>query len=81
MYLAYPEIGAKLKCPVIKASFTQAVLKVLEVDGQVAVVDYKAVLKGNSVGEEIYVCDSLKNGDLIDCTVISCGDNYITVAN
>lgn len=77
---AYPEVGKKVKCQVVKSSFVQAVLKIIEVDGLPAPTNYKAILKGNSVGEEIYVCDSIKTGDVIDCVVVSYGDNAIFVA-
>ncbi|KAM0679693.1 hypothetical protein GINT2_002102 [Glugoides intestinalis] len=77
---AYPELGKKVKCQVVKSSFVQAVLKIIEVDGFTPPTLYKAILKGNSIGEEIYVCDSIKTGDIIDCIVVSYGDNAIFVA-
>lgn len=76
----YPEVGERVRCLVVKSSFTQAILKIIEVGETRAKIEYKAVLKGNSVGEEIYVCDSVKTGDIIDCIVISCGDNFIVVS-
>lgn len=78
--IKYPEIGAKVKCVVQKASFTQAILKIIEIEGFKSLVNYRAIIKGMGVGEEIYVCDQIKTGDLIDCVVISNGDNGLFVS-
>lgn len=76
----YPEIGTKVKCVVLKSSFTQIELKITEVDGFVTPVNYRAVLKGNAVNEEIYVCDKIKRNDTIDCVVVSFSDNAIVLS-
>lgn len=76
----YPEIGKKVKCSVLKTSFAQAELKILEIEGFETPVNYRAIIKGNSVGEEIYVCDKIKRNDIIECVVVSYGDNVIVVS-
>lgn len=76
----YPDVGTRVKCVVTKASFAQATLRIVDVEGVETAVHYKAVLKGNSVGEEIYVCDKVKTGDIIECVVLSHGDNAIFVS-
>lgn len=78
--LKYPEIGTTLRCVVLKSSFSQAILKILEVENVKTPVDYRVILKGNSVGEEIYVCDKIKVGEEIDCIVTSYGENGIYVS-
>lgn len=76
----YPDIGSKVKCSVIKSSFAQATLKILEIEGQETPVSYKVILKGSSVGEEVYVCDKIKVGDIVECIVTSYGENSIFVS-
>lgn len=78
--MKYPEVGVTVKCIVTRSTFTQAILKIIEIDGYKTEVDYKAILKGNAIGEEIYVCDSVKMGDILDCVVISIGDTAIFVS-
>lgn len=78
--IRYPDIGTRAKCLVTKASFAQATLKILEIEGVETAVHYKAILRGNSVGEEIYVCDKIKTGDVIECMVLWHGDNAIFVS-
>lgn len=78
--LKYPEIGNTVKCSVLRSSFSQAVLKILEIEGVKTPVEYKVILKGNSVGEEVYVCNKIKVGDEIECVVTSYGDGGIYVS-
>lgn len=75
----YPEIGKRVKCLVVKSSFIQATLKIVEVEGKPAKTDYKAILKANTIGEDSYLCDKLKQGEYIDCVVVSCGDTAVFV--
>lgn len=79
-YLKYPEIGKKVKCIVLKSGFVNAILKIIEIEGFKTPIEYKAILKGNSVGEEVYVCDSIKEDDILDCIVVSIGDSAIFVS-
>lgn len=76
----YPELGSKVKCLVTKSSFAQATLNIVEVDGMDAPVDYKAIMKGTAVREELYVCDRIKKGELVSCVVVSYGDHVIFVS-
>jgi exosome complex RNA-binding protein Csl4 len=76
----YPEIGSNVKCLVLKTSFAQAELRIVEIEGFETPVNYRAVLKGNSVAEEIYISDKIQKNDLIDCVVISFGENSIVVS-
>lgn len=76
----YPEIGCKVKCQVLKALFTQADLKIIEIEGFETPVNYRAVLKGNSVSEEVYVNDKIKHNEIIECVVVSYGENSIVVS-
>ena len=76
----YPEIGCKVKCLVLKTSFAQEELKILEIEGFETPVNYKAVLKGNSVAEEVYVNEKIKRNDKIDCVIVSFGENSIIVS-
>lgn len=78
-FIKFPEIGNKVLCSVLKASFTQAILKIIEIEDTPSIIDYIVILKGNSVGEEIYVCDSIKEGDIIKCIITSFSDNGIYV--
>lgn len=78
--LRYPEVGTNVKCLVVKSSFAQATLKILEIEGVPVSADYRATIKGNSIGEEAYVCDKIKTGEIIECCVLSYGDNTIFVS-
>ena len=79
-FFKYPEIGSKVKCSIIKTSFAQVELKIEEVDGFKTPVYYRALLKGSSVGEEVYLSDKVQRSDVIDCIVVSYSDKYIVVS-
>ena len=76
----YPEIGYRVKCLVLRTSFAQADLKILEIEGFETPINYKAILKGNSIAEEIYINDKIKRSEIIDCVVVSYGENSIVVS-
>lgn len=78
--IRYPDVGARVKCVVAKASFAQAVLRIVDIEGIPTAVGYRAIVKGNSVGEDVYVCDKIRTGEVIDCVVLSHGDNAIFVS-
>lgn len=78
--IGYPDVGARVKCVVAKASFAQAVLRIVDIEGTPTAVGYRAILRGNSVGEGVYVCDKVRTGDVIDCVVLSHGDNAVFVS-
>lgn len=76
----HPEVGSRVKCAVVKSSFAEALVTILEVDGVPAAVNYRATIRGNGVGEEVYVCDKFKTGDVVECSVLSYGENTIFVS-
>lgn len=76
----YPDVGTRVRCVVAKASFAQAVLRIVDVEGVPAAASYKAILKGNSVGEDAYVCDKIRTGDVVECVVLSHGDSAVFVS-
>lgn len=78
--IVYPDIGKRVRCRVLRASFAQANLSIIEIEGRPSRIAYRAILKGTGFGEGIYVCDSMKAGDVVDCFVISYGDNAIFVS-
>ena len=80
MRYGYPQIGGAVRCRVLRASSTQATLSIVEADGKPTIIAYKAILKGTGFAEEIYLCDKMKYGDMIDATVLSYGDGCIFVS-
>ncbi len=79
-HLVFPEVGSKVLCGVIKSTFSQAILKIMEIEDVSTEIEYKVILKGNSVGEEVFVCDTIKEFDKIRCIITSISDTGIFVS-
>lgn len=75
----FPEIGSAVTCKAIKVTFTQAILQVIRVENIVTEIGYKVILKGNSLGEDIFLNDQIKEGDIIECIITSTSEGGIFV--
>ena len=76
----YPKIGDTVRCSVLRAMSAQAQLGVFEANGKPTPISYKAVLKGTGMAEEKFLCDMLKDGDLVEGVVVSYGDGVLYIS-
>jgi exosome complex RNA-binding protein Csl4 len=77
---AFPEIGRRARAKVTKSTFTQAMLRIFEVEGQKTAIEYRAVLRPAEFNTNEFICDRVRKGDVIDCVIVSYGDAGIFVS-
>jgi len=78
--IGFPEIGEKIKGIVTRVSFHLTVIKITEVNGLPALLNFKGILKNLKFSEGEYSCDNLRVGDLVECLVVSFNEHEILLS-
>ncbi|KAI5172373.1 hypothetical protein PAEPH01_1737 [Pancytospora epiphaga] len=73
----FPEIGKKVRCRVMKATFSSAVLRVEEIEGMPSSVFYSGRIRGTALSENVFVCDTIKTGSYVECMVVGYADTEL----
>ncbi|AFM98138.1 hypothetical protein KMI_04g07150 [Encephalitozoon hellem] len=76
---AFPEIGCKARARVVKVTFTQVVVQIFEIEKRRTAIEYRGIFRQMDFDPNAHLCDKFRKGDVVECTILSYGDNGIFV--
>lgn len=73
-HFGYPDLGSICRVRVLRTTLLFGHVEIFEINGLPTIIPYLGLIKQQDITTNEYISDTMKVGDVFECTVVSYGD-------